>query len=215
MNHQGSVETAREMIRIAKLSGADMAKGQAFKSKDVKGSMPQEFYDESEIGLMDLIELIQYGESIGIPVFFSIFSKEYVGLKSFQKWHKFAASQSKKNPKLVEQSDAYNSIVSVNLCTLLPWLLKSPVMYACPYLTENPALESIDFLTEFYERQVGYSDHTIGVDWCIKAFKDHKANFIEKHFTLTRDIYFQGQQFRDARHGALPSEFERLASAVK
>lgn len=210
--HNGSIETAREMIRIAKECGATMVKGQAFKSKDVKGSMPQAFYDEREIGLMDLIQLIQYGEEIGIPVFFSIFSKEYIGLKSFQKWHKFAASQSKKSPKLVEQSDNYNTIVSVNLCTLLPWLKKSPIMYACPYLTENPGLEAIDFLTEFYGRQVGYSDHTVGVDWCIQAALEHKAPFIEKHFTLTRDIYFEGKQFRDCVHGALPSEFERLAN---
>lgn len=214
MCHNGSMDTARELIRVAKECGADVAKGQAFMSRDVKGSMPPAFYDHVQLNLFQLVELIQYGRSIGIEVFYSIFSPEFETLRDQQKWHKFSASQSAKNPKMVEGFDAHNVIASVNAGTRLPILKKSQVLFATPYLTESPTLRCIEFLSEFYGRQVGYSDHTIGVDWCIRAHKEYGANVIEKHFVLDREIYFEGKQFRDAVHGAIPKELEKLARAL-
>lgn len=212
--HNGSLDSVKDLIRAAKDCGATLAKGQAFKSEDVKGSMPKGFYDAREFTLMQLIELVQYGETIGIPVFFSVFSKEFESIKQFQKWHKYSAGQSKSNPRMVERNDKYNVIASVNLFTRLPWLTHSHVMYATAYLPDNPGLEAISFLSEFYGRQIGYSDHTLGVAKCLEAFKEHGAYIIEKHFTLTRDIYFSGRQFRDAIHGALPSQLSQLAKGM-
>lgn len=215
MCHNGSVRTAKQMIAVAKACGADLVKGQAFKSKDVKGSMPQKFYDDRELNIFQLTELIEYGKELGMPVFFSIFSEEFDILRKMQRYHKFSASQSRNNPRWVEENDAENVIASVNPMTMLPNLKKSHVLYACPYLTGDPRLEQIQFFTEYYGRQVGYSDHTIGVDWCIRAKRIHGARVIEKHFTLTRDIYFEGNQFRDAIHGATPKELEHLAGRIK
>jgi sialic acid synthase SpsE len=215
MNHNGSMATAKELIRAAHESGADIVKGQAFMARDVKGSMPAKFYEDRQLDPMQCIALIAYARDLGTDLFFSIFSREYEGIKSVQKWHKFSASQSKNSPRLVERFDRMNVIASVNTMTMLPKLHVAHVLYACPYLTEDPKLSSIEFLTEYYGRQVGYSDHTVGVDWCLRANRIYGARVIEKHFTLTRDIYFEGKQFRDAVHGALPHEFEQLARGVK
>lgn len=214
MNHKGTIDSAKEMIRISKECGATMAKGQAFKSCDVKGSMPQGFYDERELTVFELTDLVLYGDEIGIPVFFSVFSREFEPIHAVQPWQKFAASQSKNTPKMVERWDHEKTIVSVNAGIRLPNLSRSKILYASSYLANNPGLENIEFLTEYYGRQVGYSDHTKGIDWCLLANQEFGATVIEKHFTLTRDIYFEGKQFRDAVHSALPGEMELLAKQL-
>lgn len=214
MNHDGSLERAKEMVRVARECGASLVKGQAFNANDVKGSMPPPFYENRALTPYQLLELIQYGREIGIDVFFSIFSKEFECLSAAQRWHKFSASQSKSQPKKVEAQDKRNVIASVNPGTLLPNLKNAEVLYACPYLAEDPKLDYINFFSEFYGRQVGYSDHTIGTKWAARAHKNFGAHIIEKHFTLTRDIYHNGVQFRDAIHGALPGELEFLAKVM-
>lgn len=211
MNHDGTVKYAKEMIRVARECGATLAKGQAFLAKDVKGSMPAKFYQDRELSAFQLMELIQYGREIGIEVFFSIFSKEYECLSGAQVWHKFSASQSRNQPKLVERHDKPNVIASVNPGTRLPDLKHAEILYACPYLATEPNLEYISFFSEYYSRQVGYSDHTVGIEACVRAAKNFGAKVVEKHFTLTREIYFNSVQFRDAIHGAVPKEFEELA----
>ncbi len=213
--HDGKMETAKEMIRISKECGADLVKGQAFIAGETKGSMPLGFYQERQLNQFQCIELILYARSIGIDMFYSIFSKEFDGIRGVQNYHKFSASQSKEQPRKVEQNDRFNVIVSVNPLTQLPNLKSAIVLYASPYLADNPNLEMITFLNMYYGRQVGYSDHTVGVEACISAVKDYGANVVEKHFTLTRDIYFDGVQFRDAKHSAMPDEMQRLACAMK
>ncbi len=213
--YDGTLAHYKETIRVAKESGADICKGQAFLAKDVKGSMPHGFYEQRQLSPMQCIALIQYAREIGTDLFFSIFSKEFEGIKSVQFWHKFSAGQTKKNPRLIEKHDKPNVIVSVNALTLLPKLVCAPVLFACPYLAEDPGLTTIEFLTEYYGRPAGYSDHTVGVDWALRANRFFGAKIIEKHFTLTRDIYFEGQQFRDAVHSALPKELERLKKGMK
>lgn len=215
MNHNGEMDTARQMILTAARCGASAVKGQAFLPGDVKGSMPLEFYEQRTLSLMELVELVDFGTRVNIPVFFSIFSKAYDSIRSFQKYHKFSASQSRTRPRVVEANDKTNVFVSVNPLTLLPDVKYAQVMYACPYLTTEPRLDYINFLKKFYGRQVGYSDHTVGIDACVSAVEDFGAHVIEKHFTLTRDIFHKGKQFRDAIHGATPLELEMLARRIK
>ena len=212
--HNGSMETAKEMIRVSRECGATLVKGQGFNACDVKGSMPPKFYEDRQLSPMQLMELILYGREIGIEVFFSIFSKEYECLRGAQAWHKFSAGQSKKQPRTVEENDKFNVIASVNPNTLLPNLKTANVLYACPYLAKDPRLDYINFFSEYYGRQVGYSDHTVGIEWCLLAHRAHGAKIIEKHFTLTRDIYFEGKQFRDAIHSADPDQLAKLAGAL-
>ncbi len=215
MNHNGSMETAKEMIRVSKECGADLVKGQAFIAGETKGSMPNQFYADRQLNVVQCIELILYAREIGIEMFFSIFSKEFDAIRGVQKYHKYSAGQSKSNPRSVEGNDKHNVFASVNLMTILPKLSNATVLFASSYLAQNPRLYSIDFLKAFYKRPVGYSDHTLGIDWCLNAVNNFDCKVIEKHFTLTRDIYFEGVQFRDAIHAADPKQLETLARAMK
>lgn len=210
--HNGCIKTAKEMIRVSRECGADLVKMQAFNPNDINGSMERGFYEKCALNIFQYTELIEYGKDIGIEVFYSIFSKEFKSLEGAQKYKKIAASQSQKNIRATERADAHNVFISLRPNDgMLPDLKVANVLYASKYLVENPYFENLTFLNQYYGRNCGYSDHTIGIEYCIEAIQEYECPVIEKHFTLTRDIYFNGQQFRDAIHSALPYELERLA----
>lgn len=214
-NHQGDLNSAKEHIRIASCSGADLVKLQAFDAKDIQGSMPRGFYQKCQFSFNEYLELIAYGNHIGIPVFYSIFSHQYEELWGHQKFHKWAAKQVREDYRRVERSDATNVFVSVPEGVSRPHLKYSQVLHVSDYLTKDPNLEQITELSDWYGRQVGYSDHTIGIGYAVSAACDYGANVIEKHFTLSRDIVFEGKQFRDAVHSALPKEFESMVISIR
>lgn len=207
--------TAREMIRVARDSGADLVKLQAFKAEDISGSMPKAFYKKCAFSFDQYVDLIQYGEFLGIDVFYSIFSPSLVRIRNFQKYIKWAGGQTKKNYKLIEKDDNSKCFVSLREGVQPPHLKFANILHVSDYLTNDPNLERIETLRDYYGRPVGYSDHTMGIGNCFGAIEEFGANVIEKHFTLTRDIYFQGQQFRDAIHAAMPREFEDLVISVR
>lgn len=215
-NHLGDLEKAKELIRAAHQSGADLVKSQAYIARDIKsGSMPKEFYQMCEFTFEEYIELIEYAKSIGTTLFYSIFSKCHEPLSYHQEWHKIAGAQTQLGFNFVEKKDTDRTIVSVPALSKRPNLKKSRVLHVSGYLTAHPSLENIDHLTEYYGRQCGYSDHTIGIETCLKALFDHHAGVIEKHFTVTRDIYFGGNQYRDAVHAAMPNELAQLAKLIE
>jgi len=212
--HDGNLKTAKEMIRIAKESGADLVKSQAFLAKDLNGSMPKDFYKKCEFTFDEHLELIYYADEVlKIPMFNSIFSTEYEDLNLHQTFIKIAGGQSS-NKDYVNKRDTFRAIISLKENSYLPQLKRARVLHVSDYLTTCPNLERIRFLSELYKRPCGYSDHTVGIDTAINAVKVWDANVIEKHFTLTRDIKFKGKQFRDAIHAALPKELETLAKTI-
>ena len=214
-NHFGDFDKAKEMIRVAYESGADLVKFQAFLPGAISGSMPAEFYTQCAFTLEQYIELIQYGKGVGIDVFHTIFSPELAKLISYQNWIKFAGSQTQKKEtqKLLRTYDQENVFLSVRPDRKpLPLVRYANVLYVSDYLAEDPVLDYMDELRRHYERPIGYSDHTIGTDWVKSALLDYGAHVIEKHFTLTRDMKFKGHTFRDTVHGALPWELEIIAT---
>jgi len=213
--HDGTIEDFKRTVRIAYECGADAAKGQAFNPRSIAGSMPYEFYKERAFTLEQYMELIDYGARIGIPVFFSIFSEQFSALKVRQTFQKFSGGQTISHWKQIEASDYPNVIVSIKEFAMLPRLKYSKILHVSKYLTDLPHLEQIEFLSEYYGRQVGYSDHTVGIFHVERAIKDYGAHVIEKHFTLTRDISHGGHQFRDAVHAADPQELEQIAKILR
>lgn len=216
--HYGDLEKAKDMIRIAKDSGATLVKFQAFEPKDVikHGSMPAEFYEMVAFKKKEYMELIDTGRLFNIPVFFSTFSKSMQELWAYTFYHKVSAKQSV-DFDFNEYSDKTSTFVSVNRdYGPAPKLKASKVMFASKYLDTNPDLFEIDTLKKIYGRGVGYSDHTRGIEACYRAVTDYSAGWIEKHFTLDEDKNktFNGVLFRDSVHSATPSEFEKLAKLI-
>ena len=75
-NHFGDYESALEHIRVAKECGATAVKFQAWENSElVWGSMPLEFYEQCKFDSMQIQSLIDYGQGLGILVFFSIFGE--------------------------------------------------------------------------------------------------------------------------------------------
>lgn len=213
-NPLGDINMAKEYIRIAKECGATLCKGQAFLAKDISGSMPYAFYSKCEMLFDEYVELIDYGKTIDMPVFFSIFSKSYEPLSYHQEWHKIAGSQVELGFKELTKKDTVKTIVSVPELSVLPPLKKSHILHVTPYMAEAPNYDVHGFLEQYYGRAIGLSCHCIGIEPAIEMVRSRQIDIVEKHFTLTRDVTFKGQVFRDALHACLPNELEILAKEI-
>jgi sialic acid synthase SpsE len=219
-HHFGDFEEALELIRIAKESGADYVKMQAFKAEDVTtGSMPVEFYERCSMPMEDYIACIDYGEFIGIPVFFSTFSYKYeeLFLRRPRMIRKIASGQVGESMygKLLANHNNDNTIISIKNIDLLKtyqqYIDKMNLMYVTPYNYPISHLWEIEQFKEFTKSPVGFSDHSITIDNCKTAITKYGCRLIEKHFYLGKDIRWDGKLFRDCVHSATPNEFEKLA----
>lgn len=235
-NHFGYMPRARELIRVAKESGADLVKGQAYAAADIKtGSMPPAFYEECALTESQQIELMVFARSIGTTYFCSVFSRGFEKLELLQRYWKVSGAQSrgllmpKFNPNdppgtSIPRRDAdlpldvERNIISIPAdipLARIPRYGRARVLHVSAYLADDPQLERIDELARHLGRAVGYSDHTIGVHQATLAFMAHGSLTIEKHFCLEKNVKWGGQVFRDTVHGADPEEFEMLAKAMK
>lgn len=217
MNHLGSIVKAKELIRAAVESGADIVKSQAFLAKDVAetGSMDYEFYRKCELSFDGYIDLIDYARSMGSDFFYSIFSKPFEPLVYHQWWHKVAGIQVKNNYYTLKFKDTPRTIVSVPENSILPKLKHSQILHVSPYMADNPNLEQINHLTMIYKRSIGYSDHTLGVDWCLKAIREYNVPIIEKHFHIGERIKWKGKVFRDTVHSANCTQLKEIRNVYE
>jgi len=215
LNHFGSIEEAKTLIRAANDSGADLIKSQAFLARDMKtGSMPTSFYEACQFTLQDYIDLIDYTRDLKNDLFFSIFSDRFESLKTKQTWHKITGAQTRAG-KATEFHDHDNVIISVPNNVIIQPFKKANILHVTDYLTQRPNLRRISELKIMLSRdEVGYSDHTMGIDNCLKAIEVYGANIVEKHFTLVQDRRWNNQVFRDTIHGATPAAFQRIVLAM-
>jgi sialic acid synthase SpsE len=219
--HLGSMKLARELIKQAHESGADVIKGQAFLAKDITtGSMPKRFYEACALSEDQYIELIEYARYLGSDMFYSVFSDGFDRLKQVQSWTKFAASQTSAGA-FTKEKDSFSAVVSYS-AELIRTMSGNPVplpklgwaLYATPYLPIDPELQYLEFLEAEVGNQVGLSDHTKSFFTCLRAIRYFNVNCIEKHFTLQKDVCWDGVIFRDTVHGATPRELEIIANAL-
>jgi len=157
------------MIGLAKVHGADYVKFQLYDHNKIYKDHPE--IPDSSLTKEQAKELFDYGEQLGIEVFFSVFDLERVqwceeiGVRTY----KIAYSQ-KDNMELreaVEKTGKLCFISGVNL-------------YCVP---EYPA-EEVDFTN--LDDYSGFSDHTIGMEAAEVAI-ELGAEFIEKHFAINHD----------------------------
>lgn len=213
VNHCGNFDMAMAMINVAQAVGADAIKFQAYDAKDIADEMNPnwKFYNSVTFEYNQYKDLISYGESIHMPVFFSTFSSRFHSLQGFTHYKKFAARQF--SCKRFKENDNVRTIFSIPYTRRdIPRTKLNKVMHVSEYLTVNPRLEQIVYLSDHLKRRVGYSDHTVGISACIKAVEDYGANLIEKHFYLSKP---PNLKFRDFEHGINYKDFETLVGKVK
>lgn len=86
-------------------------------------------------------------------------------------------------------------------------LLHCTTSYPCPYDMVN--LRAMDTLKQAFGLQVGYSDHTIGIEVPIAAVA-LGAKIIEKHFTLDRNMVGP-----DHIASTEPDEFNKMVTGIR
>lgn len=212
-NHEGNLLYARELIMSAKECGCDAIKFQAGHACDFARKFDQiKFYEKYEFKFDDYRSLIEFGKAKDIPVFFSIWSSEFLPLYELEEYHKIAARQF--NLATARKHDRANTFISVPLWfNEYDWLkFENAIPFHCitEYPTVDPKLWVIDVMRQYYSH-VGYSDHTIGIQACIDAVYNHKACVVEKHFTLDKNT----KGIRDHVLSADPDDMSRLVKEFK
>lgn len=86
-------------------------------------------------------------------------------------------------------------------------LLHCTTDYPCPYDSVN--LRAMETLKSAFKMQVGYSDHTIGIEVPVAAVA-RGAEIIEKHFTLDRNM-----DGPDHLASTEPEDFKRMVDAIR
>ena len=217
-SHLGKLKAAKELIRVAHESGADLIKGQAYRARDVKcDDMPLEFYELCQFTEEQYLELLAYARSIKTDMFFSVLSPGFDRLKSAQRWSRFTTSQTREGKYRTEHDTSWTT-VSVPRTMIrnkrAPFMRNAWALYATDHLVKDPQLESLNDLSDQVRGVVGLADHTAGTETCLKAIKWHGAFCIEKHFTLQKEVMWGGKTLTDSVHGASPRELEIIAYAL-
>lgn len=86
-------------------------------------------------------------------------------------------------------------------------ILHCTTNYPCPYDSVN--LKAMDTIKCAFGLEVGYSDHTIGIEVPIAAVA-RGAKIIEKHFTLDRTL-----EGPDQKASTEPAEFKQMVMAIR
>lgn len=216
-NHFGNMKAARELIRAANDSGADLIKSRAYRSEDIKnGPMPMGFYRHCQFSEDQCIELVHYARDLRNDLFFTIYSPGFERLRRIQRWQNMSPSQTAANTTMID--DTEYMVVSANRAlidaSMAPRLKRAWVLYSTDSLVEDPKIEYLEKLRVQIGGPVGIADRTIGKDNCIRAVRWHNVNCVEKHFTLLNDLSWDGRVCPDTIHAALPAEFSVIGYAM-
>lgn len=213
-NHNGSLVTAKELIKTAKECGVSAVKSQ---KRDIKTLLSKEEYDRPynsphsygetygkhrealELSSNDWIELFSYSRKIGIDFFASPWDIPSARLLNDLECPIFKiASAMVTNYKLLEEIATYNKkiILSTGMSTIedidkAVEILKDKnlIILQCtsayPTEAEDVNLNVMKLLLERYKCDVGLSGHHRGIAIDIAAVA-MGAKVIERHFTLDR-----------------------------
>lgn len=245
VNHNGSIELAKQLVDKAVEAGVDYIKFQTFKTeKLVAKSAQMASYQKKNIGTDDNSqfamlkklelspiqhdELIAYCKEKGIKFFstaFDLDSINYLHSLNLGLW-KIPSGEITNYPyikKIAQYGEPV--IVSTGMCemqdienavaTLLKWGMKKEDIiilhcnteYPTPYQDVN--LKAMDAIREKFGVEVGYSDHTKGIEVPIAAVA-LGATVIEKHFTLDRNM-----EGPDHKASLEPDELKAMVSAIR
>lgn len=246
VNHNGSLEIAKQLVDKAVYAGVDIIKFQTFKAeKLVSKSARQAEYQKKNIGFKaddsqlnmlkklelseaDHAELVSYCNQKGIKFFSTAFdmdSIEYLHSLNMGIW-KIPSGEITNYPyikKIAQYGEPV--ILSTGMCEMddisaaVSVLLKYGVKreqitilhcnteYPTPY--EDVNLRAMNTIKDEFNANVGYSDHTKGIEVPIAAVA-LGASVIEKHFTLDRNM-----EGPDHKASLEPDELKAMVSAIR
>ena len=242
VNHNGSLELAKNLVDKAKEAGADCVKFQTFiasqivsknavkadyqKKQTANSESQHEMLKKLELSFDDFIELNNYCKEIGIEFLSTAFdfeSIDFLNQLGMQVWKipsgeitnlPYLIKIAKLNKKVIlstgmstmrEIEDAVNILKDHGASELI--ILHCTTEYPTPY--EDVNLNAMLAIKEKFGYEVGYSDHTMGIEVPIAAVA-LGAKVIEKHFTLDRTM-----DGPDHKASLEPSELKTMVDAIR
>lgn len=243
VNHNGSIEMAKQLIDAAAIAGVDYVKFQTFKAEKLvtKNAKQAEYQqrnaaDDSQLAMLKKLELskeeheelIGYCHDKGVQFLSTAFDMESVDfLHSLNLGLWKIPSGEITNYPFLKRIAAYNekTILSTGMCDMADVraavdalyknglakdnlvLLHCNTEYPTPF--EDVNLKAMDALRKEFGVEVGYSDHTKGIEVPIAAVA-LGATVIEKHFTLDRNM-----EGPDHKASLEPNELKAMVSAIR
>lgn len=245
VNHNGSLELAKQLVKRAHEAGVDYVKFQTFKSEKVvsKNAKKADYQientgkqEESQLEMVKKLELsyndhqilLDYCNELGVKFFSTAFdfdSIEYLHSLNLGLWK--IPSGEVTNYPFLKKIAACNekTILSTGMCDMSDVrvavealyknglskenliLLHCNTEYPTPF--EDVNLKAMDALRKEFGVEVGYSDHTKGIEVPIAAVA-LGATVIEKHFTLDRNM-----EGPDHKASLEPDELKAMVSAIR
>lgn len=245
VNHNGSLDLAKQLIDKAVEAGVDIIKFQTFKSEKLvsKAAKQAEYQqrnigkkDEGQLAMLKKLELSQaaheelitYCNEKGIRFFSTAFdmdSIDYLHSLNMVLW-KIPSGEITNYPYLRKIAQYQEPVIlSTGMCELtdieaaLNVLLQFGVTkeqitilhcnteYPTPFADVN--LKAMLEIGEKLGVQIGYSDHTKGIEVPIAAVA-LGATVIEKHFTLDKNM-----EGPDHKASLEPDELKAMVSAIR
>lgn len=242
VNHNGSLELARQLIDKAAMAGADIVKFQTFKAERLVSKYAKKAdyqkrttnVDESQYCMIKKLELdfnahldlIRYAKEKGIVFLstafdiesaellntlglsiFKIPSGEITNLPYLQKIGSFGKKVilSTGMANLGEIEYALNVLREAGTSEFI--VLHCNTEYPTPM--EDVNLLAMNTIKCAFDVQVGYSDHTLGIEIPIAAVA-LGARVIEKHFTLDRNM-----EGPDHKASLEPNELKQMITSIR
>ncbi len=232
--HDGKLNLAFKLIRKAASSGADIIKFQMHISEyeTLKNAPSPKYFNKEDrysyfkrtsFDLLDWKKIKKYCEQNDTEFLCSPFSTEAVDLleKLNVKYYKVPSGEltnlplleklNKTGKKIILSTgmsnwkEIDNAVKIFNKKKII--LLQCSSIYPCPL--NRVGINVIKDFSKRYKCQVGFSDHTLGSSASFAA-ASVGASVIEKHFTLSRDMYGS-----DAKNSMEPEEFKLFSKTIK
>ena len=222
INHNGDIKIAKEMIKEAKLCGADAVK---FQKRDIDlvydketlsgkrespwGSTFRQQKDGIEFGLEEYKQIDEYSKSLNIEWFASAWDLNSLDfLKQFKlKYNKIASAMiiDKKFLEVVAKQGKHTFIsTGMSNFKIIDEAVQIFKKNKCsfelmhciskyPFDDEQANLNMINILKKRYDCNVGYSGHEKGGLAISYAASALGISSLERHFTLDRNMYGSDQ----------------------
>lgn len=239
VNHNGSVELAKKMIKSASQCGVDAVKFQTFKSEDlVTENAKTAAYQEKnacensqldmlkklELSFEDFKELKEYALKCNVMFISSPFDIESVNLLENLNVPLYKLGSGELNNfELIDYVQKMNKplIISTGMATLdeiketYDFIdnKENLVILHCitgyPTSYEDANLNFIKTLQKNFDVPIGFSDHSPGIELPIAAVA-LGACVVEKHFTLDKNL-----EGPDHKASLNPIEFKDMVDAIR
>lgn len=236
--HNGELDLAKRFIKEVAICGADAVKFQThiFSEESLtdapapsyfKEESRKDYFERTAFTLDEWRQLRRYAqEEAGIEFMSSVFSAaaldflEQIGVQR----HKVPSGEVNNFPLLEriaaagkpvllssgmsawQELDTAVEVLKNKGCRDIT-ILQCTSIYPCP--PQQTGLNILEALKQRYNLPVGFSDHTLG-NWAAAAAAVLGARVIEKHFTLSRNMYGS-----DAKHSLAPQDFKAFIEGIR